>query len=173
MAVPRHPSVRGSIVRGDSGQAGKPTRRDPLPEPEEIADPNRPRAVVEYVLQRRSALHKLFNGGGLSSEFCEADTYLLRAAKFHGEPTGAQCPVCRDQGFVCVTYVYGDELGVYSGRVRQSRELEQMSVKFGHFTVYVVEVCQKCHWNFLIRTYVLGDGVPRRALPTPRDLMEV
>jgi hypothetical protein len=47
-----------------------------------------------------------------------------------------------------------------------------MSHKFGSFSVYVVEVCQRCHWNFLLTTYVLGDGVPRRALPTPRDLLD-
>ena len=41
----------------------------------------------------------------------------------------------------------------------------------GEFTVYVVEVCRRCHWNFLSMTYVLGDGVPRRPPATPRDLL--
>ena len=71
-----------------------------------------------------------------------------------------------------VTYVYGDELGPYAGRVRQSDELPRMAGQFGAFSVYVVEVCQRCHWNFLTTTYVLGDGVPRRPLATPRDLLE-
>ena len=52
------------------------------------------------------------------------------------------------------------------------RELYLRWFQFGAFSVYVVEVCQRCHWNFLLTTYVLGDGVPRRALPTPRDLLE-
>jgi hypothetical protein len=73
---------------------------------------------------------------------------------------------------VTVTYVYGDELGPYSGRIRKGEELPAMAFQFGAFSVYVVEVCQRCHWNFLLTTYVLGDGVPRRALPTPRDLLE-
>ena len=47
-----------------------------------------------------------------------------------------------------------------------------MATKFGSFNVYVVEVCGRCNWNFLITTYVLGDGVPRKALPTPRDLLD-
>jgi hypothetical protein len=71
-----------------------------------------------------------------------------------------------------VTYVYGDELGPYSGRIRSTDELAPMCRQFGAFSVYVVEVCQRCHWNFLLTTYVLGDGVPRRALPTPRDLLD-
>jgi hypothetical protein len=56
--------------------------------------------------------------------------------------------------------------------IRLTKELAAMSRKFGHFSVYVVEVCQRCQWNFLLTTYVLGDGVPRRALPTPRDLLD-
>ena len=173
MVAPRHPRIRGTVVRGESGHGVKAGHRLPLTEREVISDPTKPRAGVEYILQRRSALQRLFTGGCLTSEFCEADTYLLRAAKFHGESSGESCPVCKDAGFVYVTYVYGEELGPYSGRVRQTKDLESMASKFGRFTVYVVEVCQKCQWNFLIRTYVLGDGVPRKALPTPRDPMEV
>ena len=172
MAVPRRSGVRGSVVRGESGKGTKSSRPEPLAEPEDVADPALPRSVVDFALQRRSALYTFFNGGALSSEFCDADTYLLRAAKFHGEPAPLPCPVCRDLGFVTVTYVYGDELGPYSGRVRQSDELGSMATQFGRFKVYVVEVCQRCHWNYLTKSYVLGDGVPRRALPASRDLME-
>lgn len=172
MAVPRRSGVRGSVVRGEPGKGTKSSRPAPLAEPEDVADPAAPRSVVDFTLQRRSALHTFFNGGALGSEFCDADTYLLRAAKFHGEPTALPCPVCRDLGFVTVTYVYGDELGPYSGRVRHSDELGDMTTQFGRFKVYVVEVCQRCHWNYLTKSYVLGDGVPRRALAAPRDLME-
>ncbi len=108
----------------------------------------------------------------LDSDLCDADPYLLKAARFHGEPAGSACPACRDEGLVTVTYVYGDELGPYSGRIRETKDLARMAFDFGRFSVYVVEVCQRCHWNFLLRTYVLGDGVPRRALPTPRDLLD-
>jgi hypothetical protein len=157
------------MARGESAKprsAGKPA------EVEQVDDPTRPRAVVNHGLQRRSALRRLFGGGGLSSDLCDADTYLLRAAKHHGEPASAGCPACRDDGLVTVTYVYGDELGPYSGRIRKTDELPSMARRFGRFSVYVVEVCGRCHWNFLLTTYVLGDGVPRRALPTPRDLLD-
>jgi hypothetical protein len=38
-----------------------------------------------------------------------------------------------------------------------------MAREHGEFRVYVVEVCQECSWNHLTLSYVLGDGVPRRA----------
>jgi hypothetical protein len=172
MAVPRRSGVRGSIVRGTSGGGGSTGRGPANATPESIADPSSPRSVVNFGLQRRAALHRLFNGGALSSDLCDADTYLLRAAKHHGESAGNPCPACRADGFVTVTYVYGDQLGPYSGRIRQTDELPAMAGQFGEFKVYVVEVCQRCSWNFLATTYVLGDGVPRRALPKSRDLLD-
>lgn len=172
MAVPRRSGVRGSIVRGDSGRGSVTGGRSNPVTPEPIANPASPRSVVNFGLQRRAALHRLFNGGVLSSDLCDADTYLLRAAKHHGESAGSACPACRAGGFVNVTYVYGDQLGPYSGRIRQTVELQAMAAQFGEFKVYVVEVCQRCSWNFLATTYVLGDGVPRRALPKSRDLLD-
>ncbi len=86
--------------------------------------------------------------------------YLLRAAKFHGEPTEDRCPICRKAKLTHVTYVYGDELGQYEGRVKQARELAEMAAEYGEFRVYVVEVCQSCGWNHLATSYVLGTGEP-------------
>ena len=170
MASPRKSAIRGTIARGAPAKARRD--REPMGAPEEVADPARPRSVISHALERRAALLRLFGGGGLSSDLCDADPYLLRAAKHHGEPATGPCPACRDAGLVTVTYVFGDELGPYSGRIRKAEELPAMTTKFGAFTVYVVEVCQRCHWNFLLTTYVLGDGVPRRALPAPRDLLD-
>ncbi len=174
MAAPRKTAIRGTIARGESAASRGRSRKSsaPLAPPEPVDQPDRPRSVVDHGLQRRAALLRLFNGGALSSDLCDADPYLLKAARFHGEPAGHACPACRDAGLVTVTYVYGDELGPYSGRIRATDELPAMAFQFGAFSVYVVEVCQRCHWNFLLTTYVLGDGVPRRALPTPRDLLD-
>jgi hypothetical protein len=170
MAAPRKSAIRGTIARG----ASSTPRRDsgPLPPAEPVAHPEHPRSVINHALQRRAALIRLFSGGQLSSDLCDADPYLLKAAKNHGEPASGPCPACRDTGLMTVTYVYGDELGPYAGRIRATAELPAMAHQFGAFTVYVVEVCQRCHWNFLLTTYVLGDGVPRRALATPRDLLD-
>ncbi len=121
------------------------------------------RLHVDYALARRATLQALQSGGGTVSltDVCDADTYLLRAAKFHGEPTGIPCPICRKEPLTHVTYVFGDELGQYSGRIKATCELEPMAREFGEFRVYVVEVCRSCAWNHLSSSFVLGDGVPR------------
>ena len=119
------------------------------------------RLYVDYALQRRATLHAVHSGTVLSTDVCDADPYLLRAAKFHGESTDSLCPVCRKESLTHVTYVFGDELGQYSGRIKATRELEPMAREFGEFRVYVVEVCRGCAWNHLSSSYVLGDGVPR------------
>ena len=119
------------------------------------------RLYVDYALSKRATLHALYAGNAMTTDVCDADPYLLRAAKFHGEPTDTACPVCRKEPLIHVTYVFGDELGQYSGRIKATAELEPMAREFGEFRVYVVEVCRGCAWNHLSSSYVLGDGVPR------------
>lgn len=163
MAAPRKAAIRGRIARGESAQATT-SRRSPLPPPEPVEEPTKPRSVIDYGLQRRATINGLRRGGALSSEAFDADRYLLLAAKHHGEPAPGPCPACKNPGLVHVTYVYGDELGPYAGRVRATADLPGMAGQFGAFSVYVVEVCHRCHWNFLTTSYVLGDGVPRRPM---------
>jgi hypothetical protein len=119
------------------------------------------RSVVDYGLARRATLASVLAGHTTVSDVCDAHPYLLRAAKFHGEPTETTCPICRRAKLTHVTYVYGDELGQYAGRVKQSPELAEMASEYGEFRVYVVEVCQSCAWNHLASSYVLGTGEPR------------
>ncbi len=115
-----------------------------------------------HSLARRATLESLFSGGASTLDVCDAHPHLLRAAKFHGEPTQRRCPVCRRENLSHVTYVYGDELGQFSGRIRSREEIEAMAREHGEFRVYVVEVCQGCGWNHVTTSFVLGDGVPRR-----------
>ena len=77
-----------------------------------------------------------------------------------GEPTEDRCPICGKTNVTHVTYVYGDELGQYAGRVKRGPELTEMAAEYGEFRVYVVEVCQSCGWNHLATSYVLGTGEP-------------
>ncbi len=136
MAAPRKSAIRGTIARGESAKSRTRSAPKDLPPPEPVAQPDRPRGVVDHGLQRRAALLRLFNGGGLSSDLCDADPYLLKAARFHGEPAGHACPACRDDGLVTVTYVYGDELGPYSGRLVAGLALgEQPSIDITPFLV--------------------------------------
>jgi hypothetical protein len=72
--------------------------------------------------------------------------------------TDTACPICRKVKLTHVTYVYGDELGRYEGRVKQAPDLDEMAAEYAEFQVYVVEVCQSCAWNHLATSYVLGTG---------------
>jgi hypothetical protein len=120
------------------------------------------RSVTDYALARRATLAALFGGSLTTTDVCDAHPYLLRAAKYHGEPTATTCPVCRKERLTHVTYVYGDDLGPYSGRVKRSAELPTLAAEYAEFTVYVVEVCQSCAWNHLTMSYVMGDAESRR-----------
>jgi len=76
--------------------------------------------------------------------------------------------VCRKEQLRELSYVYGDELGPYQGRIKAPQELADMAREHGEFRVYVVEVCQGCGWNYLTTSYLLGDGVARRPLRARR-----
>src|ERR1044071_7236191 len=139
--------------RGDLGSAHGRFRRT-------LANMTSRRSVVDYGLARRATLASVRSGRTTVTDVCDAHPYLLRAAKFHGEPTEDRCPICRKAKLTHVTYVYGDELGQYEGRVKQAQELAEMAAEYGEFRVYVVEVCQSCGWNHLATSYVLGTGEP-------------
>ena len=149
----------------------KTPKLEPYPA-QTVADPARPRHVLDYVLARRAVLEEIKRNALAAESICDADPYLLRAATHHGEQTERTCPVCRKGDLVHVAYVYGDDLGYMSGRVKSSQELTDMAFEFGHFQVYVVEVCQRCHWNHLYLSYALGDGQPRPIPRTPSDVLK-
>lgn len=122
------------------------------------------REVIDYALQRRSALESLRRPGREVArlDVCDADPMLVRAAKHHGEPARVPCPVCESDGLVNLQYTFGDQLGQFSGRIKATSDLEEMAHEFGEFKVVVVEVCQACNWNHMILSYLLGDGVKRK-----------
>ncbi|MCL9760691.1 DUF5318 family protein [Frankia sp. AiPa1] len=121
----------------------------------------RPRSVIDYALARRATLADLSAGRLSSLDVCDAHPYLLRAAKYHGEPTTKRCPVCRSgEPLIHVTYTYGDELGESSGRARATRDLPGLATRYSELRVYVVEVCRPCGWNHLTLSYVIGTGEP-------------
>jgi hypothetical protein len=133
------------------------------------------REVIDYALQRRSTLQAMRQPvrNLASLDACDADPMLIRAAKYHGEPTDVSCPVCSSDAMVNLHYTFGDQLGQYSGRIKRVAELEEMQGMFGEFKVVVVEVCPDCGWNHMIASYLLGDGVkrkPPRRQPTVEDI---
>jgi hypothetical protein len=87
------------------------------------------RSVIDYGLARRATLTSLLGAGAVTREdACDAHPYLLLAARHHGEPTGRECPVCRAELLLEVSYVYGDQLGRYQGRVKGRAELAEMAM---------------------------------------------
>ena len=117
------------------------------------------RSFIDYSLDKRATLLALFRG---VVDACDADPYLMRAAKYHGEKTSRKCPVCKKDGLVELRYTFGDQLGQFSGRIKTEIELLEMENEFGEFAVYIVEVCRDCSWNHLCASYLLGDGSERK-----------
>jgi len=117
-------------------------------------------------------LEELKRNALLGDQICDADPYLVRAAKYHGEKTERKCPICQKADLVHVAYVFGDDLGYQSGRVKSAQELTEMAFEYGHFQVYVIEVCGRCEWNHLYLSYALGDGKPRPIPRKPKDVLE-
>jgi hypothetical protein len=166
MVASRSSAVRGSRIRGTSGNAAADQQA-----PEEIEDPRQPRQVVDHSLDRRAAILEIRRTGGFNFDGQDTDPYLLRAAKYYGAETGRTCPICTRTELVELTYVYSRELGYYSGRIYAPAEIPGMATQYGFLRVFTVEVCQGCGWNHVLVSYVLGDGKPRRPRPKPRDLV--
>jgi hypothetical protein len=139
------------------------SRRARLAEP---AVPASARYVIDFALARRAALSALAAGRARPGDVCDAQAYLLRAARYHGERSASPCPVCRGDALVTVTYTFGECFRAEAnGRARATRELASLAGELPEFTVYVVEVCPDCRWNHVLTSYVLGTGeaVRRRA----------
>lgn len=118
------------------------------------------RQVVDYALRRRSLLAQVYSGRTGVSEVCDANPYLLRAAKFHGKTSQVMCPICRKEQLTLVSWVFGEHLGPVSGSARTAEELVMLATRFEEFAVHVVEVCRTCSWNHLVKSYVLGAARP-------------
>jgi hypothetical protein len=126
------------------------------------------RQVVDYALRRRSLLAEVYSGRTGVSEVCDANPYLLRAAKFHGKQSQVMCPICRKEQLTLVSWVFGDHLGAVSGSARTAEELILLTTRFDEFSVHVVEVCRTCSWNHLVKSYVLGAERPPKGTRGPR-----
>jgi hypothetical protein len=125
--------------------------------------------VVDYALQRRALLADVHAGRIAVAQVCDAGPYLLRAARYHGEPTEQTCPVCRKERLTVVSWIFGDALRQAAGTARRPDELERLAAAHDDFSVHVVEVCRTCRWNHLVLSYVLGTGGdPDRGTDTGR-----
>ncbi|HOB06370.1 MAG TPA: DUF5318 family protein [Propionibacteriaceae bacterium] len=133
------------------------------------------RESVDYALQRRHTLRALGSRVRALSkaDACDADPMLIRAALNHGSLSEVRCPVGDCGRLVTLSYVFGEQLGQYSGRIKSPEELDEMQNEFGEFKVCVVEVCTDCGWNHMISSYLLGDGVTRRPPRRQRTVEDI
>jgi hypothetical protein len=117
------------------------------------------RSIVDYSLARRAALARLRSGRLRPEDACDAQVYLRRAARYHGVPTDEPCPVCDAERLVLVRYAFGECFPKGgNGRARAPKELRELSEVLADFSVFAVEVCLGCGWNYLLTSYVLGTG---------------
>jgi Family of unknown function (DUF5318) len=124
-----------------------------------LVDGDSARCVVDYSLARRAALAGLRSGRIRPEDACDAQVYLRRAARYHGQRTTETCPVCQAEPLIAVTYAFGDYFPKGgNGRARARRELRELAEVLPEFSVFVVEVCLGCGWNYLVTSYVLGTG---------------
>ncbi len=118
-----------------------------------------PRDVVDHALARRALLRAVTSGGLLSTvspaDVCDASKELLRAAEEVGVDADRACPLCRAP-LREVAWVFGPSLGSMSGTPRAPRQLAALAAMRPEFDVYEVEVCARCRWNHLLRTWRAG-----------------
>ena len=132
------------------------------------------RERVSYALAKRSTLKAMTSPNVLLRiNPCDAEPLLISSALHHGALANEPCPVCDSKRMMILRYVFGDQLGQYSGRIKSLEELDEMEDEFGEFMVRVVEVCPACRWNFMTDTYLLGDGIKRRPPRRQRTVEDI
>lgn len=114
------------------------------------------RAVTDYTLAKRARLREWEQGHLSRYDICDAHKDLLRAARYYGEDSGQQCPVCDDGRLALVRYCFGEDLKRRNGRCFPLDEVQALGRDVDEFTCYVVEVCPRCAWNHLSMSFVLG-----------------
>ena len=52
------------------------------------------RAYIDFALKKRAIIASIYRGLNTTSDACDADPYLRRAAKHHGQLSDRDCPMC-------------------------------------------------------------------------------
>lgn len=120
------------------------------------------RYEVSHQWQRRSLLRRFRAGQVPREALCDADFLLVTAARFHGVPAPAPCPVCGSEDARVVRWVHGEELGRRSGTARSEEEIAALVAERGEVSVHTVEVCPRCRWNHLLSSATaVAEGEPQ------------
>ncbi|MFN8016352.1 MAG: DUF5318 family protein [Acidimicrobiia bacterium] len=111
---------------------------------------------IDYALAKRSILRDYRRGLLTRLDVCDAHPELLRVATNYGHQTQRECPICAEEDVRSplfeVSYLYGDNLRKTNGRpVIEHDQIAKADKTGKSYHRYLVEVCTKCKWNFLIR----------------------
>lgn len=123
----------------------------------------RPREAsrVDYSLARRAVLRSYHSGQVSRFDICDAHPDLLRAARYAGEVTASECPICEHGPVVLVSYAFSEEFPKReNGKVWPRQEMNAL-MELSDARLYTVEVCPDCSWNHLRSQVSVGRG--RRA----------
>lgn len=113
---------------------------------------------INYRLTRQAAVSEVLTGTMTRKDACDAHPALVRAAREVGTPTSEMCPICDKDRLVHVTYVFGPRLPKHGRCITLRGEMKQIAKRQGRFVAYVVECCNVCSWNHLVKRY-----------PVPKD----
>jgi hypothetical protein len=125
--------------------------------PDSVPGPECRVGEIDFRLARNAVLSEFRKGRLGSNDLCDAHPDLLRAARSVGESTGETCPICEvDRAIVNVSYVFGPGMPASGHTVGSDTELARLSRRAKGLSCYVVEVCPRCGWNHLARTFQVG-----------------
>lgn len=115
---------------------------------------------VEYWLARQATVREYHRGRLSRRDVCDAQAELLRVARGLGTPTGTDCPICEEAKVVHVSFAFGPRLPASGRALRSGAELGAVAQRSGEVVCYVVEVCLRCSWNHLLRSFgvALSEG---------------
>jgi hypothetical protein len=113
-------------------------------------------ARLEYRLLRDAVVRDVERGRLSRVDVCDAHPELLRAARNVGVPTNEECPICKRDRTVAVTFVFGPRLPPGGRCPGSAAELRRLCRRTEPVVCYAVEVCPGCSWHHLIRRYSAG-----------------
>lgn len=123
---------------------------------------------IDYRLTRKSVISEFKRGRLARHEVCDAHPELLRAARNNvGEESTEPCPICEEGNVVLVSYVFGPGMPAQGKCVATKAELARLGRPGDELACYVVEVCPRCSWNHLARTFLVTPTRSRRHSAPP------
>jgi hypothetical protein len=123
-------------------------------------------AVVDHRLARQHLVNEFRRGRLAQHQVCDAHPELIRAARFIGDASRVDCPICEEAKLVLVTYVFGARLPAHGRCITTRREMHELNRRSDDLRAYIVEVCVECSWHHLLRVVPVG-GAPSRAKAAP------